>query len=106
MNEYAGPERRVTRGRPLYSRGPIIVILEVAQVVTFAGIVVVMVIAIMALNGTTSARRDSARDSCRLLLGLVHAATSNAPMQRAAANAYVHRTPLHDCQLYARRLVP
>jgi hypothetical protein len=67
--------------------------------------IVALVIAVIGLTQTTANRRLAARDSCRLLRGLVYAATTRAPMQRHAADAYIARTPLHDCTHYARKLV-
>lgn len=46
-------------------------------------------------------RKGARQDSCHLLIGLVNAATSHAPKAQAAANAYIHRTPLRNCHVYA-----
>jgi hypothetical protein len=80
-------------------------VLRVTQIVTSVIAIVALSFAIAALTETTHSRRESARDSCQLLRGLVYAATTKAPAQRTAAAAYIARTPLHDCNAYARQLI-
>lgn len=80
--------------------------LRALQVITSIGAIAGLVVATIAILLAVNARRESAHDSCELLRGLVYAATTHAPRQRAAANAYIQATPLRNCNDYARRLVP
>jgi hypothetical protein len=66
---------------------------------------VALILAVIGLGHESQSRRDAARDSCYLLRGLVTAATTQAPAQRAASNAYIARTQLHNCNGYARSVV-
>lgn len=75
-------------------------LLVVAQIVLN---VIAVVAAVVAIQDATSSRRAAARDSCELLLGLVHSAAP--PSRSAAVRAYVDRTPLHNCNAYARTVV-
>lgn len=88
----AGTRRKLDR---------VLVLLVAGQLVGL----VALVIAIIGLENSLGNRRVAARDSCRLLVGLVHAATTDAPNQRTAAQLYIKRTPLRDCNFYARHLV-
>lgn len=77
--------------------------LRIAQVVLSVLTIAAFVIAIDGLTRITASRRDAARDSCILLLGLVHAA---APSSRSVqVRQYIDRTPLRDCNQYARTVV-
>lgn len=85
------------------------VIARVRDVTVILGTVAAMVaLALSAVHAgdVQISRRDAAHDSCRLLVGLVSAATIKAPKQRKAAEAYMDRTPLRNCRLYAIKLVP
>lgn len=62
-----------------------------------------LAIAIVGLLELPGSRRDSARDSCQLIKGLVYSAAP--PSRLASVNSYVAGTPLHDCRAYARKLV-
>lgn len=91
MSDHAADERHRNR-------------LRITQLVLSAMTIAALIIAIIGLSSITDARRQSAHDSCVLLLGLVHKA---APASRSAAvDAYIARTPLRNCDGYARRLVP
>lgn len=74
-------------------------LLGTIQAITGLAAVAALIITLVAIQ---TSRTDAARDSCHLLRGLVRAATSNAPRQRAAALAYVSRTPLRNCNRYAQ----
>jgi hypothetical protein len=78
-------------------------ILRALELLTFVIATAALIIAIVGLLELPGSRRDSARDSCYLLRGLVLTAT--APGQQAAVDRYIARTPLHDCNQYAQRLV-
>lgn len=84
-------------------------ILELLSVVTAVIAIAAFTLAIVDLEGSAAgvrtSRQDSARDSCQLLRGLVYAATNGNPDGRTAANAYIHRTSLRDCNSYARKIV-
>lgn len=93
----SGIERRRWQDRGLGK------LLRALETVTFVIATAALVIAIVGLLELPGSRRDSARDSCQLLRGLVLTAT---PPERAAAVAhYIAHTPLRDCTQYARRLV-
>lgn len=62
--------------------------------------VAAIVIGLMALHSQLLDRVDSRYDSCQLIRGLVTTATPKS--RQAAARAYIQRTPLRDCHLYAR----
>lgn len=78
-------------------------LLKLAGIACNVVAIVALVVAIIGLTELTANRRDSARDSCRLMLGLVRTATP--PGRSALAEAYINRTPLHDCNTYAKALV-
>lgn len=77
--------------------------LAAVQIVINVIAVAALTIAIIGLLELPGSRRDSARDSCRLLRGLVLTATP--PERTGAVDGYIARTPLHDCSEYARSLV-
>jgi hypothetical protein len=74
------------------------------QILTSIVAIIALTLTIIHLNDVKTSRRDAAYDSCYLLRGLVFAATTNAPTQRAAAAAYIRGTVLRDCALYSDRL--
>lgn len=57
---------------------------------------------IVAVVGEHTSRINARRDTCHLIVGLVTAATSKSPAASRAAQAYVDRTPLRDCNRYAQ----
>lgn len=77
--------------------------LRIAQIVTSLVAIAALIVAIMGLVDVTNSRRDSARDSCLLLRGLVLKATT--PSRAAAVHAYIANTPLRDCDNYAMTVV-
>lgn len=84
--------------------GRLVRIAHAASSVIATGALILAVILLITLPGDiTDSRRSSARDSCKLLLGLANAATP--PARRPALDAYIASTPLHDCGSYARKLV-
>lgn len=60
------------------------------------------VVAIVSIEDAVAARTNARRDTCHLIKGLAYAATSNSPKARLAASKYVDRTPLRDCDVYAK----
>ena len=86
-------------------RDDVTIALELLQIVTVVVAVIGLGLAIVDYAHLSDSRRRAAEDSCLLLRGLVFAATTNAPKQRAAAAAYIHRTPLRNCEIYARKTV-
>lgn len=63
-----------------------------------------IILSLLHAGDEAASRRNAAYDSCQLVLGLVQ--TSTPASRRSAADAYVRHTPLRDCHLYARKLVP
>lgn len=94
-----------THAKRRWSDGPRGRALHVADIATRVAALIALTLAIIGLANSAASRRESAKDSCRLLYGLVFSATTGAPAQRAAANAFVARTPLHNCDAYARAIV-
>jgi hypothetical protein len=80
-------------------------ILAVFSVGVGVVIVVLTTLVLIHLNDVPTARRDAARDSCTLIVGLARAAAGHDAKALKAANVYIARTPLHDCNTYARALV-
>lgn len=78
---------------------------SIAATIALGVATVALVVALVHAGDVATSRRDSARDSCQLLRGLMYAATTKAPKQRAAARAYINHTPLRDCRIYAARIV-
>lgn len=55
-------------------------------------------------SDVATSRRAAAVDSCQLFRGLVLEATPKSKLPDA--EGYIQRTSLHDCNAYARKLVP
>jgi hypothetical protein len=83
---------------------PVRIALEILWVVTVLLATAALILAAARSGDVLTSRRDAARDSCHLLLGLVQAATPAS--RRADANAYIAHTSLHNCDAYARHIVP
>lgn len=84
-------------------------LLRILQLITlliaFASLTVA-VIGLIEIPGTvTTARRQSAYDSCYLLRGVIFHATTGNPAGRKAAERFINRTSLRDCMVYARTIV-
>lgn len=75
-----------------------VAILIAAQIVTL--ILGLGLLAFVVAQGGQE-RIGARRDSCVLIVGLARAAAGNSPRALAAANAYIARTQLHDCNAYA-----
>lgn len=79
-------------------------ILPALQAVTGLVAVLAVILWLTNLHEVQASRHEAAFNSCQLLRGLVLAATTNAPAQRRASQAYINRTPLRDCNAYAARV--
>jgi hypothetical protein len=105
------------RGRAVYTRGPVIVTLEILSAISALCAIAALVISLSAQSSEIDAhhrqqiaadraiqvsRQHSARDTCELLRGLV--LTSTTPARIAQARAFVARTPLRDCRAYSVRV--
>lgn len=80
----------------------VVLLMAGTQTVTAILLIVVTILVIIHLNDVTAARRDAARDSCVLLVGLVDAATP--PSRKALAQEYKAKTPLKNCTAYAKAI--
>jgi hypothetical protein len=76
---------------------------RIAERLSILMAIAALAIAIGGLQELPTSRRQSARDSCQLIRGLVLTATTSA--RQAAVEHYIKSTPLHDCSEYARKLV-
>ncbi len=74
-------------------------VLIVAQLVTITVAAGAIGWVLIKANGE---RMGARRDACVLIVGLARAAAGNSPKALAAANAYIDRTQLHDCNAYAQ----
>ena len=81
----------------------IVILMAGLQTVTAIGLIIVAILVLTHLNDTKVARKEAAKDSCTLLVGLVNAATP--PSQKAAAQAYRNRTALKNCTAYANAIL-
>lgn len=81
-------------------------LLAALWIATLAAAAVALTVAIMSLQAgqanLRTGRFDGRRDTCRLITGLAYAATANNPKARQGARRFIDRTPLRDCNLYAR----
>lgn len=76
--------------------------LLVIQIVT---LVIGLGALLYAVIGVQESRVESLRgaraDTCRLIVGLAYAATNHSPRATRQVRAYIARTPLQNCKLYA-----
>lgn len=79
--------------------------MAVLQVLSGAILIVISVLVIVHLNDVNTSRYDAARDSCRLLTGLVTTAASASPVAERRARTYIRHTPLRDCNKYAHSVI-
>jgi hypothetical protein len=79
-------------------------LLRAGQIASSVLAIGAIILSLLHAGDEAASRRHAAYDSCQLVLGLVH--TSTPASRKRAADAYVRRTPLRDCHLYARKLVP
>lgn len=81
------------------------IVQTVVALIALGGITVAIISLEIQASEVRSSRLAAGIDSCKLLRGLVSAATTHAPKDRRAAAAYIARTPLRDCRLYAAELL-
>jgi hypothetical protein len=116
---WSGGERRVP-GRPVYSRGPIILTLEIVSVMSGLIAIVALIITLTIFSSRVSqaefnaktakeasvliqeARFRAAEDTCFLLRGLVFAAATSHTAKEA--EAYINSTSLRDCYQYGKKI--
>lgn len=80
--------------------------LFIAQLLTAIVAIGALVVAVASFDAKAAAiqtsRRNAREDNCYLLRGLAVAAAPDN--QLAEVHAYFHKTPLHNCDAYARSL--
>ena len=99
--------RREDRGRVVRSRGPIILALETLTVLTglvaIAALVFALTVFSSQLDAIQTAREESARDSCVILVRLIHISAQEAGKVRAG-NRFIASVGLADCSRYAQQV--
>lgn len=75
-------------------------VLIVVQIVT---LIIGLGAIYLTVKASESDRIGARRDTCELIVGLARAAAGTSAKAERAANAYIARTPLRDCNAYAHQ---